>query len=272
MDIFYLIQLVFSLSMKYNSQYKQDLVIDHLLKKKKQGTFLECGAHNGIRNSNSLFFERDRNWSGICVEPIPSVFEELVKNRKCYCVNGALSNKAEELEFKWLHGYGEQLSGVVKFRDEKHDQRTNKEVQKHGGSEELIKVAGYTVSNILDRYNMRELDYFSLDIEGGELEILQSIDFKKYQILYLTVENNYECIEMSKYMISNGYKLIFNYKGDDFYVLSNYFKYLQFFSNGTIFILWVRHLIRKWRLLVKINRYLRESFSIKLFFIVLTFL
>jgi hypothetical protein len=56
---------------KYFSQYKQDEFLDKVLFKKKQnGFFIEIGAHDGISFSNSFFFEKNRSWEGICIEPI----------------------------------------------------------------------------------------------------------------------------------------------------------------------------------------------------------
>ena len=38
--------------------------------------------------------------------------------------------------------------------------------------------------------NHEEIDYLSIDIEGEELNLLSSIDFKRYNIKVISVENN----------------------------------------------------------------------------------
>lgn len=53
----------------------------------KKGRFLDIGAYDGIESSNTLFFEETLGWTGICVEPLPHIFQKLVKNRKGPCIN-----------------------------------------------------------------------------------------------------------------------------------------------------------------------------------------
>ena len=56
--------------MKSFSQYYQDKAIDFALNRKRNGIFLDIGAHDGGSLSNTFFFECNRNWTGLCIEPI----------------------------------------------------------------------------------------------------------------------------------------------------------------------------------------------------------
>ena len=65
--------------MKFYSQYKQDeWLYNNHFKNKKNGTFLEIGADDGIDKSNTKFFE-DLGWVGMCIEASPKRFK-LLKN------------------------------------------------------------------------------------------------------------------------------------------------------------------------------------------------
>ena len=44
------------------------------------GYFIEMGAHDGVHNSNTLYFEKYKNWHGLLIEPSPH-FNYLVNNR-----------------------------------------------------------------------------------------------------------------------------------------------------------------------------------------------
>jgi len=56
----------------YYSQHKQDKVINEaLLQGKQNSVFVEIGAYDGIKYSNTKFFEYELNWRGICIEPNP---------------------------------------------------------------------------------------------------------------------------------------------------------------------------------------------------------
>ena len=58
------------------------------------GFFIECGAYDGERNSNSLFLEIERQWTGVLIELNPEPYADLCNtNRKAYSVNACLSTK-----------------------------------------------------------------------------------------------------------------------------------------------------------------------------------
>ena len=76
----------------YFSQSNQDKVVDQYFKQKTNGIFLEVAAGNGILFSNSLFFERERNWTGLLIESTGYSFRRLLKvHRKAYAVNVCFS-------------------------------------------------------------------------------------------------------------------------------------------------------------------------------------
>lgn len=69
------------------SQFGESLRIDTMLNGLKNGFLVEAGALDGETFSNSLFFERERNWSGILIEPLPLSYQKILKkNRKMYSI------------------------------------------------------------------------------------------------------------------------------------------------------------------------------------------
>ena len=52
-----------------------DKKLDILFNNKEKGFYIELGAFDGITQSNSYFFELNRNWKGILIEPSKSAFE-----------------------------------------------------------------------------------------------------------------------------------------------------------------------------------------------------
>jgi len=54
--------------MEYQSQFRQDEFVDRLLNV-DGGTFLDIGAGDPVRFSNSVYLERVRSWRGICSDP-----------------------------------------------------------------------------------------------------------------------------------------------------------------------------------------------------------
>ena len=64
-----------------SSQLSQDLFVIYFTGGKKDGFFLEIGACNGFKLSNSLVLEK-HGWKGIVSEPNPIWHNKLI-NRKC---------------------------------------------------------------------------------------------------------------------------------------------------------------------------------------------
>lgn len=204
--------------MKYYSQARQDFIVDQLFYNKKNGFFLDLGANDGISFSNTYFFEKHRNWQGICVEPIKEVYDKLKKNRKCKVINCAIGEKTEKLTFTRVVGPSQMLSGLKKFRHQDHQKRTLNEVEFNGGKviEEIVQCLSF--KEMMSKFNVKTIDYLSIDIEGGEFEILKTINLKDFSIKIITVENNYDDKRINDFMISKGYFKILKYKADEFYL------------------------------------------------------
>ena len=80
---------------KYYSQHGQDSIIKQFFEAKgiKKGTFVDVGASDGKRFSNTLLLENS-GWGGICVEAHPSYYDLLKENRpNSICYSAAAGGK-----------------------------------------------------------------------------------------------------------------------------------------------------------------------------------
>ena len=59
-------------------QVNQSGIVDEFLGQKRDGFFIESGAWEGEYLSNTLFFERNRGWKGLLVEPNRLAFKTMV--------------------------------------------------------------------------------------------------------------------------------------------------------------------------------------------------
>ena len=87
------------------SQLNQDVDVIQFYKNKENGYFIEIGANDGINLSNTYLLEKNYNWKGICVEPIPDIFNKLKNNRpNSICVNKAIYSYSDMiLKFNRSH-------------------------------------------------------------------------------------------------------------------------------------------------------------------------
>lgn len=207
------------------SQLEQDKILDHaLFSSKEGGVFVEVGATDGYHFSNTLFFEKWRGWRGICIEPNPIEFEKLKNSsRTCIKENYAISDKEGETEFLAIDGYGKGLSGMISSYDPKHLKRIEQELKGHDSTRHIYKVKTIPLQKLLDRHQITYVDYCSIDVEGAEMQVLQSIDYDKTYIECFTIENNYGLERETKYLKSKGYSLWKRVGWDDFFVKSDAF-------------------------------------------------
>lgn len=157
--------------MKYHSQLGQDKWAHELYGDLRGGYFVEVGAYNGIKISNTYFLEKELEWNGICVEPLPGIFEELKSNRTCICENVCAASTYGLVHFK-CRGKGSMIV----------DQ---------GSRGKVVTREAKTLEQILDQNNApKYIEYLSLDTEGNELDILQVFPFDKYEFGAMTIEHN----------------------------------------------------------------------------------
>lgn len=193
----------------FKAQCGQDIIVDNILDGKRGGVFVDIGAHDGVSISNSYFLEKSRDWTGICVEPIPSRYQELVANRNCKCYNLCCDNEDREAkDFLQLTGYTEMLSGFMETQNPQHLQRIEQEIKAYGGSKSIVSVATRTLQSILQENKMDYVDFLSIDTEGSEYNVLQGIDFTKCQFHIIAVESNYRDTRIFCLLEKNGYRFL----------------------------------------------------------------
>ncbi|XP_065583743.1 protein Star-like isoform X2 [Artemia franciscana] len=152
-----------------NPSMGQAQLLIQILKNKKKGFFVECGALDGETRSNTLYMERFLGWEGVLIEADPSNYRELeTKNRKAWSVPACLSIKPypSKVTFEMRRNQGR----IAKNQDNRSVKRGEVQVQ------------CFPLYSILLALNQTVVDYFSLDVEGAELGVLRTIPFDKIDI------------------------------------------------------------------------------------------
>jgi FkbM family methyltransferase len=151
-----MLQLIFKYAFKkqvYYSQYLQDIFVDIVFfNKKENGYFIDIGAYDGIKFSNTYYFEKKYQWQGIAVEPNKEVFKKLKQSRTCNLINGVISDIDGEVEYMRVEGEGEMLSGIVNNFAEKHIDRIDKSVEDFGGNKFIETVNSHSIKNIIKQF------------------------------------------------------------------------------------------------------------------------
>ena len=207
---------------KYTSQAGQDKIIKKIFfDGKKNGFFIEIGAYDGISGSNCYHFERFLNWDGIAIEPSIIQFEKLKKNRKCKLLNDAISEEVNEVEFMEVTEGLTQMSGI----NNNFFERNINIITKNSASKtKSFKIKTITFDQVISKNS--EIDYLSIDIEGGEMALLNSINFNDYEIKVISVENNIPEIQNFKNFFDDKNFIYFDRVGqDEIFYNNKFFKF-----------------------------------------------
>jgi FkbM family methyltransferase len=194
--------------LSFPGQAGQDLLAYLYFRGKKDGFFLDIGAHDGRTHSNTFIFEQ-LGWRGVCVEPLPDVFKLLRRNRRCDCCQAALAGCSDP-RAGFIHAQGvDTLSGLKWEMADSHEGW----IVQEGGRPERITVKAMTFPELMGAYpGIRTIDFLSLDVEGAELSILKTIDFDYYNFGLITVEcveeKNGEGETLRSFMAANGYGVL----------------------------------------------------------------
>lgn len=145
------------------------------------GTYLEMGAADGVRISNTYFFEKYLNWSGLLIEP-SAAFVHLNRTRgrntRNTLVNEACCNKSGTVEF--AEGANTDVSGIVSLMSTAHAHRfhasSTQEVSRAGNSTARMVRCRPLASMVADA-GIKVIHLFSLDVEGAELSVLETFDW-----------------------------------------------------------------------------------------------
>jgi FkbM family methyltransferase len=182
------------------------------------GFFIELGAHDGITQSNTYYYEKNKNWKGVLIEPVPKLFEICKQNRSKK--NSFFNNACVGFNFQ-----KEDVELIYSNLKTTSVDLTSKEFRnKHLSSPELnyfekqnnFMIKAKTLNSILLEVNApKMIDFLSLDVEGAEFEVLNGIDFDTFSFKYLIVES-YEFDRLNKFLINKNYKYINKFNFNDY--------------------------------------------------------
>ena len=159
--------------------------------KYKNGFFIEVGANDGFAQSNTYYFEKLRGWQGILVEPIPKLFEKCYKLRRksrvfnCALVSSNFTDTHVKMKYANLMSL---VEGAMSDAEKEAEHIENGLRCQKIDKSYTIDIPVRTLTSILDECEVKEIDLFSLDVEGYELNVLKGLDFERYRPKYMCIE------------------------------------------------------------------------------------
>lgn len=185
------------------------------------GYFVELGANDGVTQSNSLYFEKYRNWSGLLIEPAPQNFLKCRKNRSsknsiycAACVSFDYNEDFVRINYSNLMSTPLGLDSDIKNPHE-HAKIGDQFLRDNETMFEFGAVAKTLNSLLVDASAPKLIDFLSLDVEGAELEVLKGVDHQIYRFKYILVECR-DFSRMNLYLESQAYYFVEKFSDQDY--------------------------------------------------------
>ncbi|MEP0804817.1 MAG: FkbM family methyltransferase [Chloroflexota bacterium] len=161
------------------AQNYEDVILWRALKNIENGFYVDVGANDPTEFSVTRAFY-DRGWSGINIEPVYSCYERLKAERtRDINLNIAIGNTNGEIIF-----YEAQLSALSTL-----DKQIALKNEANGVSFRKILTPIITLSEVLEKYAQgKDIHFMNIDVEGGELAVLQGLDLTKWRPWIIVIE------------------------------------------------------------------------------------
>jgi len=151
-----------------------------------RGFFVEVGANDGFRQSNTYWLERFGGWRGLLVEPVPDLARRCAAERPASRVVNCALGATDTPQEVTIH-VGGLVSKVVDAGQQRNqpDEDFGEPFTRTG----WVTVPLRTLSSLLDEMGSPEVDFFSLDVEGYEPQVLAGLE-PRHRPRFLLLECN----------------------------------------------------------------------------------
>ncbi len=168
------------------SQEGEDLVLESFLYQRKTGFYVDVGAHHPSRYSNTYFFYR-KGWRGINIDAAADAMEAFRRQRPDDInLVAAVGHPGTQRELT-IFDEGAVTTLSAEFADRVRDEMGFQIVRSE-------KVQPESLAAILDQHlpSGQKITFLTVDVEGLDLEVLQSNAWERYRPAMVLAEHHGE--------------------------------------------------------------------------------
>ena len=182
----------------------EDLQVKKYFNNKKKGFYVDVGAYHPIQRNNTMLLH-EMGWEGINIDISDfsiKLFDRLRPNDTNLNVAVSKTNGYVEMF------YQKKLSQLHTIKKE----IANNVFQ---GKIKSKKILSKTMNEILKetKYFKKKIDFLDIDVEGADLEVLESLDFSEYSPELICVEyigEDKKNSDIFNFLINKNYKNIWS--------------------------------------------------------------
>lgn len=162
------------------SQHGEDVYLASLFNQRRGGVYVEAGALDGERLSNSWLFEMEFGWTGVLVEPNPILAEACRINRpKSQVLEAALGRKSGTIQLT-IPG-DDPAFATTKGSDNLALRHDSQDV-------EHITVQLVTLDEALESLGVSAVDLVVLDVEDSEHLVMAGFSIDRFNPSVIMLE------------------------------------------------------------------------------------
>jgi FkbM family methyltransferase len=184
------------------SEYEEEWIIQDFFQGKRGGFFIDVGAHHYKNFSNSYYLENALDWSGIAVEPQQQFQADYIKYRpRTRFFPVFLSDFSNETARLYVAEGNTRVTSAHK----EFTQRYNPEPKE-------ISAPTITLTELLDREQVKNIDLLSIDVELHEPKVLAGFDIERFKPALVCIEAKPEVrTPILDYFAQHGYVVVGKY-------------------------------------------------------------
>ena len=172
---------------KSYSQEGEDLLVGELLARIHKGFYVDVGCHHPHRFSNTYRLYR-RGWSGLCIDPLPGVKRAFARHRRRdVVVEVGISAAQGQLEYIMFNEPA--LNSFDPDTARSYEQMDDYCIERR------VQVPTLPLREVLASSRVGKIDFMTIDVEGFDLEVIDSNDWTRWRPSVLVVECHARRIE-----------------------------------------------------------------------------
>jgi len=188
----------------YHGEYYEDYILSSVLDGVASGTYVDVGANHPVEN-NVTFLFYERGWHGILIEPNPDFLPLYAKLRpRDFPLNLGIASAGGTMTFYKVTdppgGDGRYAEGGLSTFDPDVARRWRR--ARLTVTESAVPVT--TLNDVLAQRPLGEVTILSVDVEGFEKQVLESIDLRRHRPLVVVVEACLPGTEVPSYQAWEG--------------------------------------------------------------------
>ena len=168
-------------SFRHYGQMGEDIVLKKFFPKKFRGFFVDVGCFHPVKYNNTYYFYK-KGWRGINID-IDAIKIEGFQILRPKDVNIACAVSPEEGEITyWSNGF---YTPTITLDHSFTEDKIGKKYQYKPKTTQAK-----SLTTIIDetQYKNRTIDLLSIDVEGHDFQVLQSLDFDRYRPTIIAIE------------------------------------------------------------------------------------